>query len=204
MSEAASISQSIQQSFTQETNDDEEYESFEPSEKHKRSPDDSNEQKNQQQQQQQQSVNNESKKRRLEDDKSNDKSKRNNNGRQRNANSSSKNGSGRKNTNNTSRTDSATQEVHLKVLIPQGAAGGVIGHKGEKIGQIQKDSHCRIKMSKSNEYYPNTTERVCLIVGQAKSVVKAYELINARIQDRPDRSIDDERLKEIRILIPSK
>ncbi len=214
MSEAVSQEHRANNEFvsvTQETNyDDDEYGNFEPSEKHKRSPNDSFEQKNQH------SVDNETKKRRLEDDKSNDKSKRNSNGRQRN-NSSSRNGGGggRRNGNNNSRNDSRNdgrnegrkdsgQEVYLKVLIPQGAAGGVIGHKGEKIGHIQKDSQCKIKMSKSNEYYPNTTERVCLIVGTAKSVVKAYELINARIQDRPDRSIDDERLKEIRILIPSK
>lgn len=140
------------------------------------------------------------KKRKLDDDKSsNEKSKRNNHNRNQKTRNERQ--------NNASRGDDQ-QEVHIKFLIPNSAAGGVIGRKGEKIGQIQKDAHVKIKMSKTNEHYPNTNDRVCLINGKIKGVVKAYELISARMDERSDKSSshksDDDRLKDIRLLIPSK
>lgn len=77
-------------------------------------------------------------------------------------------------------------EVYLKILIPAIAAGGVIGRGGEKIAQIQREANVRMKMSKANDYYPNTNERVCLIIGKIRSVLHAYDLIFERIRERPE------------------
>ena len=75
-------------------------------------------------------------------------------------------------------------EVHLKLLIPSTSAGGVIGRGGEKIAQIQKDSSVRMKMSKANDFYTNTCERICLIIGSLKGVLKAHDFIVERIQEK--------------------
>ena len=44
--------------------------------------------------------------------------------------------------------------VHLKVLVPSVAAGAIIGKGGETIADIQKQTGGKIKMSKSNDFYP--------------------------------------------------
>ena len=49
------------------------------------------------------------------------------------------------------------QTYHLKILVPAVAAGAIIGKGGETIGQLQKDTNARVKMSKSNDFYPGLT-----------------------------------------------
>ena len=95
----------------------------------------------------------------------------------------------RSNTNSTRNNEadsgsSNESEVYFKLLIPSTSAGGVIGRGGEKIAQIQKDSNVKMKMSKASDFYPNTCERVCLIIGSIRAVIKAHEFIVERIQER--------------------
>jgi predicted RNA-binding protein YlqC (UPF0109 family) len=127
-----------------------------------------------------------------------------------NSNSNKRSNSNRKSSShNTSNSNSSSDDdVYLKLLIPSSAAGGVIGRGGEKIAQIQKDANVRMKMSKANDYYPNTNERVCLIIGSVRAVLKAHEYIIERVQEKPDSSktqsnVDEERYNQIKILIPN-
>lgn len=110
-----------------------------------------------------------------------------------------------RNGHSSKRKSSGGDEVHVKIMIPSSAAGGVIGRGGEKIAQIQKDANVRMKMSKSSDHYPNTNERVCLVIGSVSSVLKAYEYINERMQEKSDSrsSSDDDRLSYIKLLIPN-
>ena len=55
--------------------------------------------------------------------------------------------------------------VNLKILVPAVASGAIIGKGGETIAEIQKQTGTRIKMSKANDFYPGTTERVGLLQG---------------------------------------
>lgn len=48
------------------------------------------------------------------------------------------------------------QVYHLKILVPAVAAGAIIGKGGETIGQLQKDTNARVKMSKANDFYPGS------------------------------------------------
>ena len=56
--------------------------------------------------------------------------------------------------------------VNLKILVPAVASGAIIGKGGETIAEIQKQTGTRIKMSKANDFYPGTTERVGLLQGK--------------------------------------
>lgn len=116
------------------------------------------------------------------------------------------NSNNRKSLNNTSHSP-GDEDVYLKLLIPSSAAGGVIGRGGEKIAQIQKDANVRMKMSKANDYYPNTNERICLIIGSVRSVLRAHDYIIERIQEKPETksqsSADEERVNQVKILIPN-
>lgn len=83
-------------------------------------------------------------------------------------------------------TELGGDNVHLKILVPSIAAGAIIGKGGETIAQVQKEAGARVKMSKANDFYPGTTERVCLIMGAADSVRKVHNFIMEKIREKPD------------------
>lgn len=56
--------------------------------------------------------------------------------------------------------------INLKILVPSVASGAIIGKGGETIAEVQKQTGTRIKMSKSSDFYPGTSERVGLIHGK--------------------------------------
>ncbi|KAJ9583888.1 hypothetical protein L9F63_021765, partial [Diploptera punctata] len=93
---------------------------------------------------------------------------------------------------------------NMKILIPSSAAGAIIGKGGETIAQLQKDTGARIKMSKANDFYPGTAERICLVTGNTESIMKVLKFIMEKIRDRPEpyerSSAEDIQLK---ILVPN-
>ncbi|KAL5108215.1 hypothetical protein TcWFU_009738 [Taenia crassiceps] len=108
------------------------------------------------------------------------------------------------------RPNCGASTVHLKVLIPSIAAGAVIGKDGEAIERIQKESGAKVKMSKRNDFYPGTLERVCLIVGTLEAVTSTHSFVMERIYEKPDTTIQStdgravlERHKQVKILVPN-
>ncbi|XP_060536497.1 RNA-binding protein Pasilla isoform X2 [Cylas formicarius] len=102
---------------------------------------------------------------------------------------------------------------HFKLLVPSVAAGAIIGKGGETIAQLQKDTGARVKMSKSHDFYPGTTERVCLITGNVEAIMKVLEFIMDKIREKPDLTkpvieagdskLTQERDKQVKILVPN-
>jgi len=82
--------------------------------------------------------------------------------------------------------DGARDNIHLKILVPSVAAGAIIGKGGETIAQIQKDAGARVKMSKANDFYPGTTERICLIMGSPEAVRTVNNFIMEKIREKPE------------------
>lgn len=80
-------------------------------------------------------------------------------------------------TSQPAQTSSQSPIYHFKVLVPAAAAGRIIGKGGNAIVQLQKDAGARIKLSKASEFYPGTTERVCLISGPIEGILKIIESI---------------------------
>ncbi|KAL3320673.1 RNA-binding protein Nova-1 [Cichlidogyrus casuarinus] len=76
--------------------------------------------------------------------------------------------------------------VHLKVLIPSVAAGAIIGKNGEAIIQVSKQTGAKVKLSKADDFYPGTTERVCLIQGNLEAVTKMHLYIMDRIYEKSE------------------
>ncbi|XP_005106817.1 RNA-binding protein Nova-1 isoform X3 [Aplysia californica] len=85
-----------------------------------------------------------------------------------------------------SATDAGRDNIHLKILVPSVAAGAIIGKGGETIAQIQKDAGARVKMSKANDFYPGTTERICLIMGSPEAVRQVNNFIMEKIREKPE------------------
>ncbi|XP_017769218.1 PREDICTED: RNA-binding protein Nova-1 isoform X2 [Nicrophorus vespilloides] len=102
---------------------------------------------------------------------------------------------------------------HFKVLVPSIAAGAIIGKGGETIAQLQKDTGARVKMSKSLDFYPGTTERVCLITGGVEAIMSVMDFIMDKIREKPDLSkpplaegdgkLPQDRDKQVKILVPN-
>ena len=74
--------------------------------------------------------------------------------------------------------------VNLKILVPAIASGAIIGKGGETIADVQKQTGTRIKISKANDFYPGTTERVGLIQGPAESVLVVMDFIAEKIIEK--------------------
>ncbi|XP_068109989.1 RNA-binding protein Nova-1 isoform X1 [Hyperolius riggenbachi] len=76
-------------------------------------------------------------------------------------------------------------QFFLKVLIPSYAAGSIIGKGGQTIVQLQKETGATIKLSKSKDFYPGTTERVCLIQGTVEALNAVHGFIAEKIREMP-------------------
>jgi len=103
---------------------------------------------------------------------------------------------------------------NFKILVPAAAVGAIMGKGGETILQLQKDAGAKIKMSRSNDYYPGTTERVCLISGpDVNGILRIHEFIMEKIKEKPDpnskvaidfdHKLSAEREKQVKILVPN-
>ncbi|XP_058985557.1 RNA-binding protein Pasilla isoform X1 [Musca domestica] len=101
---------------------------------------------------------------------------------------------------------------HMKILVPAVASGAIIGKGGETIASLQKDTGARVKMSKSHDFYPGTTERVCLITGTVDGIMAVLDFVMDKIREKPDltsKILDaeskqsQERDKQVKILVPN-
>ncbi|XP_063367442.1 RNA-binding protein Pasilla isoform X4 [Cydia amplana] len=102
---------------------------------------------------------------------------------------------------------------HFKVLVPSMVAGAIIGKGGETIAQLQKDTGARVKMSKSHDFYPGTTERACLITGSVEGIMVVLDFIMEKIKEKPelvkpfpegvDTKMPQDRDKQVKILVPN-
>ncbi|XP_050545395.1 RNA-binding protein Pasilla isoform X2 [Daktulosphaira vitifoliae] len=101
---------------------------------------------------------------------------------------------------------------NMKILIPCITAGAIIGKGGETIAQLQTETNTKIKMSKTNDFYPGTTERVCIISGScSEHIMAALTFIIEKIREKPEaanrvqNSVDTiaDREKQVKILIPN-
>ncbi|KER29037.1 hypothetical protein T265_04227 [Opisthorchis viverrini] len=74
----------------------------------------------------------------------------------------------------------------MKILVPSGAVGAIIGKGGESIAHVQWETGARIKLSKPNDFYPGTMERVCLIQGTLDGVTRMHNYIMDRMLEKPE------------------
>ncbi|KAF7233079.1 hypothetical protein EG68_05790 [Paragonimus skrjabini miyazakii] len=76
--------------------------------------------------------------------------------------------------------------IHMKILVPSGAVGAIIGKGGESIAQVQWETGARIKLSKPSDFYPGTMERVCLIQGTLDGITRMHNYIMDRMLEKPE------------------
>ena len=98
----------------------------------------------------------------------------------------------------------------MKILIPNHAAGSIIGKGGANIAEVQQQTGARIKLSPNNDYYPGTQERVGLIMGEVETINKMLNFVIEKIRQEPQAmrlnpamTYDRERAKQMKIVVPN-
>ncbi|XP_078351966.1 RNA-binding protein Nova-1-like isoform X2 [Oculina patagonica] len=98
----------------------------------------------------------------------------------------------------------------VKILIPNHAAGSIIGKGGANIAEVQQQTGARIKLSPNNDYYPGTQERVGLIMGEVDTINKMLNFVIEKIRQEPPAmrlnpamTYDRERAKQMKIVVPN-
>jgi len=74
-------------------------------------------------------------------------------------------------------------QVALKLLVSNSASGYIIGRSGKTVSDLQTKSLARIKLSQGGDYYPGTTDRVCLIQGMLSHVSVALQMILTKLHE---------------------
>ncbi|KNA06831.1 hypothetical protein SOVF_177350 isoform A [Spinacia oleracea] len=95
--------------------------------------------------------------------------------------------------------------TYLKFLVSNAAAGSVIGKGGSTITDFQKDSGARIQLSRNQEYFPGTADRIIMISGKIDDVLKAMDLIlNKLLSEIQSEDGDDaDQISKVRLVVPN-
>ncbi|XP_071963814.1 RNA-binding protein Nova-1-like [Antedon mediterranea] len=99
----------------------------------------------------------------------------------------------------------------LKMLIPSTAAGSIIGKGGQTIAQLQRDTGTNIKLSKANDFYPGTTERVTLITGTEEAINNVSTFFIEKIKESPqlgaktgaENVTSPDRARQAKVVVPN-
>ncbi|KAL5995208.1 hypothetical protein ACLOJK_025266 [Asimina triloba] len=100
--------------------------------------------------------------------------------------------------------DDKEKSTYVRFLVSNAAAGSVIGKGGVTVTGFQSQSGARIQLSRNHEFFPGTSDRIIMITGTFDEIVKAMELILAKLlsEAREDGDDIDPRLK-VRLIVPN-
>merc|ERR1719220_497051 len=90
------------------------------------------------------------------------------------------------------------------MLIPSNVSGHIIGKGGETIAELRRSSCTNIMMSKANELFPGTQDRVSLINGSKDSISDVVKLLMKLMKQRLDElgepgDVD----RQLRLVVPN-
>lgn len=74
-----------------------------------------------------------------------------------------------------------TKKVSAKFLVSNPAAGSIIGRSGSNITQLQQQSGARLQLSRSQEYFPGTQDRIMLATGTVNQILTALHLVLTKV-----------------------
>lgn len=96
----------------------------------------------------------------------------------------------------------------LKILIPNYAAGAIIGKGGTNIGDLQNQYGAKIRLSPSREFYPGTEERIVILTGDVSQIIDLNNYIIDKVHvdstEGPGARLrDEERGQRVKIVVPN-
>lgn len=96
----------------------------------------------------------------------------------------------------------------LKLLVPNYAAGAIIGKGGANIGDLQRRYGASIRLSHNREFYPGTDERIAILTGEVSQIIDFNNYIIDKVyQDASEapakRPRDADRGQQVKIVVPN-
>ncbi|KAK8552751.1 hypothetical protein V6N13_121134 [Hibiscus sabdariffa] len=100
-------------------------------------------------------------------------------------------------------SENAEKPAYIRFLVSNAAAGSVIGKGGSTITEFQSKSGARIQLSRSHEFYPGTSDRIIMVSGAIDDILKAMELILAKLLNELNikDNDDDEPRTKVRLIV---
>ncbi|KAF4368033.1 hypothetical protein CsatB_011340 [Cannabis sativa] len=102
-------------------------------------------------------------------------------------------------------SESLERPTYIRFLVSNAAAGSVIGKGGATITEFQSTSGARIQLSRNHEFFPGTTDRIIMISATINEVLKAMELVLAKllseIADEESNEVDPR--TKVRLVVPN-
>ncbi|KAL4422156.1 hypothetical protein ABPG77_006845 [Micractinium sp. CCAP 211/92] len=80
------------------------------------------------------------------------------------------------------------ERVVVKFLVPNVAAGSIIGKGGANITEVQTQSNARMQLSRASEFYPGSPEgqdRILLVSGTVNQLLTALHLVLSKLKAEP-------------------
>ncbi|PON43632.1 Polyribonucleotide nucleotidyltransferase [Parasponia andersonii] len=102
-------------------------------------------------------------------------------------------------------SESLERPTYIRFLVSNAAAGSVIGKGGATITEFQSTSGARIQLSRNHEFFPGTTDRIIMISGAIYEVLKAMELVLAKLltEFTAEESNDVDPRTKVRLVVPN-
>ncbi|KAJ8759112.1 hypothetical protein K2173_004119 [Erythroxylum novogranatense] len=102
-------------------------------------------------------------------------------------------------------SDNMEKPTYIRFLVSNAAAGSVIGKGGATITEFQSQSGARIQLSRNYEFFPGTSDRIIGISGLIDDVLKAVELVLAKLLSElhTEDGHDAEPRMKVRLIVPN-
>ncbi|XVE75461.1 hypothetical protein DITRI_Ditri12bG0095700 [Diplodiscus trichospermus] len=102
-------------------------------------------------------------------------------------------------------SENAEKPTYIRFLVSNAAAGSVIGKGGSTITEFQSKSGARIQLSRNHEFFPGTSDRIIMVSGTIDEVLKAMELILAKLLNELiiEDDGDAEPRTKVRLIVPN-
>ena len=96
---------------------------------------------------------------------------------------------------------SEDDSIIIKLLIPGPAAGSIIGKGGSTINEFQIQTGARIQLSRNNETFPGTTDRLVTLGGTAQAILGAMHLMISKLIADGEGIVDGN--PQVKVVIPN-
>ncbi|CAL2240160.1 unnamed protein product [Prunus armeniaca] len=102
-------------------------------------------------------------------------------------------------------SDTMEKPTYVRFLVSNAAAGSVIGKGGATITDFQSQSGARIQLSRNHEFFPGTTDRIIMVSGSINEILKAVDLILAKLLSElySEETDDVEPRTKLRLVVPN-
>jgi len=112
---------------------------------------------------------------------------------------------GETNNSKRDRKEKFGKEPCIKVLVPNDAAGAIIGKGGGNLNDLKNRYGATIRISHNRELYPGTNERILAISGEVGQIIDLHNYIIDKVADAraSDGNKDDRRGNMVKMILPN-